>query len=189
MNASSRRLVYGSLALLGLLCACGETHPDKLIQPARESLAKNQPQAAILQLTSLLQDSPDLSQARLLLGQAYLDSGDPAAAETELRKAMALGVPELAVMPLLARVLIAKGEAQTVIQQFATVTLADPTAEADLKTSLATAHGRNGAPQEAMAALNLALQSVPDYPPALLVKARSMAEQRNLVDAARHRGN
>ena len=66
-------------------------NPEKLVASAKESLAKNDRSAAVIQLKNALQKNPDLGEARLLLGKALLEQGDLAAAEKELRRARELG--------------------------------------------------------------------------------------------------
>ena len=76
-----------SALLTGLLAGCGGDNPDSLVASGKEFLAKNDNKAAIIQFKNALQQSPDLGEARFLLGKALLEGGDPRGAEVELRRA------------------------------------------------------------------------------------------------------
>ena len=183
MNAYTRFLTLCVLSASGLLSSCGDDRPDKFIQSAKGYIAKNDNKAAIIQLKTALQKQADSPEARLLLGQALLESGDPVSAEVELRKALALGQADAAVIPMLARALSQTGADQKLIQEFAAAALADSAATADLKTSLAIAYARLGKQKERDAAIDAALAAVPDYTPARRVQARLKAEQRDFDGA------
>ena len=84
-----------------VLTGCGQS-PEQMVGSAKEYLAKNDRNAAIIQLKNALQENPNLGEARLLLGRSQLQVGDVAAAEKELRKALELKVPVDQVAPALA---------------------------------------------------------------------------------------
>src|SRR5438552_16180828 len=73
-----------------LFSGCSE-RPESMVASAKDYLAKNDRNAAIIQLRNALQKNPDLAEARFLLGKALLDNAEYAAAEKELRKAGELG--------------------------------------------------------------------------------------------------
>ena len=60
-----------------LLPACSKESPDELIASARTYEAKGEHKAAIIQLRNALQQKPADGEARLLLGRASLNVGDP----------------------------------------------------------------------------------------------------------------
>ncbi|MEO7152649.1 MAG: XrtA/PEP-CTERM system TPR-repeat protein PrsT, partial [Burkholderiaceae bacterium] len=181
MNAV-RHCLYLLFSLFALT-ACGEEEPEMLVQSAKTYIAKKDNKAAIIQLKTALQGKPDLAEARLLLGQTLLDSGDPVSAEVELRKAVALKHPDAAVLPVLARSMLQQGQVKKVTEAYASTELADPGAAADLKTSVAVAFAAQGNIKLRDAALASALESVPDYGPAVLVRARAAAQQRDFDTA------
>ncbi len=80
-----------------------------LIASARDYMAKNDYKAAVIQVKNALQDNPELPEARYLLGQALLRTGDPVGAETELRKARSLSYPDDKVVPPLAQAMLMQG--------------------------------------------------------------------------------
>jgi cellulose synthase operon protein C len=153
------------------------------IKSAKEYLAKNDGRAAVIQLKSSLQKDPNSAEARYLLGKALLDSGDAPGAGIELGKALDLGYPPSSVVPPLARALIVQGQAKKVIDDYAQTTLPDAQAQADLKTSVATAYGMQGEAEKAASAVSMALDASPDYAPALRFQARLRADAKEF-DAA-----
>jgi len=161
-------LIAAGFALSG--CGFG---PDEreLIASARDNVAKKKPDAAILQLKSALQKNGQSAEARFLLGEALLATGVPALAVVEFEKARDLQHPPEAVVPLLARALVASGQAKKVADTYGQVNLADPTAAADLKTTLATAYGALGQNDLAEAAVKAALKLNPKNSTARLQQA------------------
>lgn len=81
-----------SFALFALAgCGLGPSEETRMGN-ARENLAAHDYRAAMIELKSVLQDNPKNSEARLLLGEAYLPLGDGASAQKELLRAQTLGV-------------------------------------------------------------------------------------------------
>jgi putative PEP-CTERM system TPR-repeat lipoprotein len=164
-----------SLACVVALTGCGEPSAAELLASARSHLAKNEVEAARLELKTLLQGHPDSAEARFLLGKLMLDTGDIAAAEAELRRALEGGHPEATVLPLLARSMLGLGKGALLLQQFGKVKLAEAQADAELKTQLATALAGENDLAGARDTVNQALQQSPDYSAALLLRARLTA--------------
>ncbi len=171
------------LALVLLLSACAERDPQKLLESARLHLAQNNHPAAIIQLKNALQESPELAEARFLLGQTLLHSGDAVGAQTELQKARDLGYAPDQVTPLLVRSRIAQGQFRQVTQEFAQVELTAPQARAELHTLLAVAWRQQGNQAAFDASLQQALKLQPEYAPALVEQARLQAAQRDFSAA------
>ena len=182
-SSSRSRAVWAALFVALVLAACGGDKPDAMLTSAREYLAKNDPKAAIIQIKNALQKNPELPEARALLGQALLRTGDAVGSETELRKALALKVPAEQVAPALARALLAQRQYKKLTDEFAATELGQPAEQADLKTSLAMAFAAQGKPDLSGAALKAALTAVPGFGPALLMQARAKAAQRDFDGA------
>ncbi len=181
ITKSRAQLLVSSL-LLATLLACGEK-PEAMLNSAKDYLAKNDNKAAVIQIKNALQSNPNLPEARYLLGTTLLNSGDPVGAETELRKALGLNHPADLVVPQLATAMLAQGQAKKVTDEFGKIELTEAKAKASLQTSLAAAYSQQGMADAAHAALKAALVADPDYVPALLVKARQQAAQREVDDA------
>jgi len=166
-----------------LLTACSGSDPQKMVDSARQYLEKNDSPAAIIQLKNALQEKPDLSEARFLLGKALLANGDAAGAETELRKARDAGYLPDEVIPLLVRSLLMLGQTSQVTKEFGTVKLNEPEAVAELSTLLAIAWKHEGQQAKFESLLQEALQAKPDHAAALVELARGKASQRDFVGA------
>lgn len=89
-------------AVLAFCCATGVS--ANAVEAAGKYRAGGELTAAVIELKSALQRNTDDADARALLGDIYLDLGDGAAAEKELRQAAALGRQDLS--PLIARSLL-----------------------------------------------------------------------------------
>jgi putative PEP-CTERM system TPR-repeat lipoprotein len=181
-KASSLALLLLPLLLPPLLGGCGDRSAQQL-DKARALLTEQERPAAIIQIKSILQKNPDLGEARLLLGTALLDAGEPVAAEIELRRALELQVAEPQVVPLLARAMLALGQPAKVIAQFGALSWPDAGATAALKTLVAEAEATEGDLNAARASIALALRAVPEHEPALRLQARATAVAGDLPGA------
>ncbi|MEY4416287.1 MAG: hypothetical protein RIQ53_3580 [Pseudomonadota bacterium] len=153
------------------------------LDSARAALARGDLKTAEIHLKVLLQSQPDQAETRLLLGQLLLDSGRPAQAEVELRKAGAGALaPEQLALPL-ARALLAQGENAKLIAAYAGTTLPQPEPHAQLKILLAQARFNTGDRLGADQALEAALQSVPGHAAALRLRAGFLARDRQFARA------
>jgi putative PEP-CTERM system TPR-repeat lipoprotein len=179
---SNAYMTLPTLLVALLLAACSEK-PEAMIISAKDYLAKNDSKAAVIQIKNALQSDPNLPEARFLLGSALLDSGDPVGAETELRKALDLKHPQDAVVPPLAKAMLAQGQAKKLTEEFAKIDLTQPQAKASLQMSLASAYAMQSKPDLAQTALNAALLAEPGYAPALIAQARQKAGQGDIDGA------
>ncbi len=113
------RTALGALPLLLALGACSRPLPaDDLIADARRYRDQGDAKAAIIQLKNVVQQQPEHALARLMLGQTYLDTGDMASAEKELRRARGLGAQADLVLPALGRSLLSQGQFQRLLDEF-----------------------------------------------------------------------
>ena len=170
-------------AIAAVFIAGCSKQPDALVASAKEYLAKNDRPTAIIELRSALQKNPNLAEPRFLLGTALIDSGDPVAAEKELRKALELGYSYDPIAPLLARLLVSRGDNKKAIEEFATAGLLRPEARAELQSVLGQAYLGLRDISAAHERFAYALAQKPDYPPALVGLARVTAIEGNLPNA------
>jgi Flp pilus assembly protein TadD len=98
-----------AMLLAALLLGCGKA-PDEQLAAARALHAKGERTGAILELKSLLQESPEHGESRLYLGTLYGETGDYRSAEKELGRASDAGIAAERVLPLLAKALVLQGE-------------------------------------------------------------------------------
>ncbi|WP_077035998.1 XrtA/PEP-CTERM system TPR-repeat protein PrsT [Pelomonas sp. KK5] len=158
---------------------------ESLIASAQEYLVRNEPKSAMLQLKTALAAKPQSAEARFLLGSALFESGDVTSAEVELRKSIELGYPDESAVPLLARTLLASGQAGKLLLEFGNHSLKDPNAVADLQASLAQAYAEQHAVDLAQVALDRALAAAPANGRARLVQAAFKAEAGDVDGALR----
>ena len=185
VSSAIRATLLGGLLAAALLgTGCGGSSEADLLASARSQLAKNDREAARLQIKNVLQKNPDSGEARLMLGKLMHDTGDMAGAEVELGRALELGQPDVAVLPVLADTLVTLQKGRSLVQRFGKLNLADPKADAELKTQLATAEAVDNDLGAADAQLALALQSQPDYPQALLLRARLVSARGDAAGAS-----
>ncbi|MEO8187108.1 MAG: XrtA/PEP-CTERM system TPR-repeat protein PrsT [Burkholderiaceae bacterium] len=168
-----------------LLPACSKESPDELIASARTYEARGEHKAAIIQLRNALQQKPADGEARLLLGRASLNVGDPVGAQREFRKALEYGQPADVVLPLLARAMLELGEGDKLVAEFGDRKLTVPDAEAALRATVGQAQLQLGKFGDAAASFNAAAALKPDYPPAQLGLARLLAADNKIDDASR----
>ena len=174
-QAARSAALAGLIAVLAATAGCGEPGEAELLASAKQQLAKKELDTAKVQIKSLLQKNPSSGEGRLVFGQLLLDSGDMAGAESELTRALDLGQPEAAVLPLLADSMLAQGKGAALLQRFGKTSLADPKADATLRTHLAAAEAQAGNKPGADEQLAQALRAGPDHAPALLLQARLLA--------------
>ena len=184
MTPSTRTSVSAILAAAVMaLVACSQGG-ESALNSARAYMAAKNYSGAILQLKTLLQEQPKSPEARFLLGKALFESGNIVNASVELRKALELGQAKADALPLLARCMLAMGQNQALVDEFGATTLDSPTAQADLKTTLAVAYAALTKPAEVASAIAAALKAEPGNPDTLLLQAQMATEQRRFDDAA-----
>ena len=187
MNRNAR-LAHMTLALalpLWLAAACSSQGPDAMLASARSYLAKNDVPAAVIQLKNALGKDPNLAEGRFLLGLAMLETGNPAAAETELRKAAGARFPADKLVPELSEAMLQQGNFRKVIDEFGQPEWASGPGRTAALTATGKAQLALGNRDAASAAFAAATAANPQYAPALLGQARLAAYGGNLAESAR----
>ena len=182
-TSSVFRALPAALTLSLVLAACSGNDPAKLMQSAKDYMAQSDHAAAIIQLKNALQNQPDLAEARFLLAKALLATGDAAGAQIELKKAETGGYAREQIVPLMAQAMLSQGQAKAVTETYADTRLSSPAAQAELQTLVAGAWFAQGKSDQAQAKLAEALQTQPNHVPALLLKARVTASNRDFDGA------
>lgn len=85
---------------------------EEHIQRAKDFESKKQHKAATIELKNAVNKAPDNAEARLLLGQLYVQNGLGEAAEKELLRARELGIRTETILPMLGTALIQQGAFQ-----------------------------------------------------------------------------
>lgn len=181
MRASALSAIAIVVALT--LAGCTDESPARRLASAKEYLQKRDTKAAVIEIKNALQTSPDLGEARYMLGSILLKEGNIAAAEVELRKALAAKYSADVVVPDLARSMLWSGKTKALIDEFGNTRFGKPTADANLQTTLSMAYAALGKFEQAKSSLAAALAADPGYTPALLLSARQKAVGRD-VDGA-----
>jgi putative PEP-CTERM system TPR-repeat lipoprotein len=143
---------------------------------------KGDHKAAIIQLKNALQQNPDNSEARFLLGATYNKTGDFQSAEKELRKALSLGLDAGKVLPELGQTLLALGAHQQVLDE--TKELSDKTKSPEILTLQGYAQLGLGKASDAKALFEQALGQNPGSADALMGLAKYSLLQKDVEAAA-----
>ncbi|MBR9912418.1 MAG: PEP-CTERM system TPR-repeat protein PrsT [Gammaproteobacteria bacterium] len=179
LQMTAQRRLFNFLLVFVILGlgACGSpVSESELYERAKLSFQSGKTQAAIIDLKELLKNSPENGEARSLLGQVYLETGDSASAEKELQRAMLLKADDNVVIPALAKALLQQSKFQQVIDLLPTFDLTVES-RASVHTSRARAYMALGNPESAATELETALSNVPDSVEAVATKAAIVAEE------------
>lgn len=184
MNPSPRAMRrLATLAACIILYGCGGHDAGSYIASARSYLAKSDFNAAIIEAKNALQKEPENPDARYVLAEALLQSGDAAGAEAEARKAIELHIAPDRGYPLLARALLARGDAANVTKELGSRRLDTPSARSELGVLLASAYAAQDDLASAQKSLGDALAEEPRNARGLLLKAQLAAHAGDLAAA------
>ena len=183
-----RAVLAGTLLALfaSSLPGCSaERSAEELVDAARAHRAEGDLRAAILELKGALRQAPDDLSVRALLGENYVETGDGAAAEKELRRALSGSERTLRLELLLVRALLQQEKFAEVLAYEPAAGGSDAATQAELATLRGRAHLGLGDKAAADAAFDEALALVADYPPALVGKAQVLAALGDRANADR----
>ncbi|MEW9900463.1 XrtA/PEP-CTERM system TPR-repeat protein PrsT [Chitinivorax sp. PXF-14] len=180
----SRLLVATAVvAALSIVGCSRKDSPDVLLDKAKQAEAKGDRKTAMIQLKSLLQDTPDSGAARLMLGKLYIESGEVDQAQIELDKAGALKADPLQVALLQAKGLQAKGKFEESLAALDPGKVSGADTNPDVLVARSTAYFGLRKPEDARAALQGALKLKPDHVPAMLGLARMAVVEGDMTKA------
>ncbi|KQV48405.1 hypothetical protein ASC95_20930 [Pelomonas sp. Root1217] len=160
-NLRPVRLAAVLLAATVLLTGCFDEGVPQVVASGKARMEKKEYKAAVIDFKNALQKDAGNVEARFLLGKALLETGDVAGAWVELSKARDGGFNNDELVPVMAAVLILRGENDKFISEYADVQLTAPKRQAELKAALAVAYGAKGKYVQARAAADAALQADP----------------------------
>jgi len=179
-------LIFGWILLVALLttgCGGDDRTPQERFDAAKAFQAQGEMDAAVEELKGVLQLTPDNAEARFLLGNIYLETGNVDAAAKELERTYELGFdPELVAIPLLTARFNSR-EFQSVID------LADElpslTGDDQVRVLILRGHAKVGLNKldEADDLYDMAMSLKDDTPEARLGKAEVEVNRGNLVKA------
>ena len=165
-----------SLALaFGALSGCDSSTKftaEEHIERAKDFQSKGDMRASILELKNAIQKDPNNAQARWLLGTSYLDLRQGGEAETQLEKAVQLGIsPQSARIPL-ARADLYQGNFQAILDTLAAVDTEEPGILAQILDLRGNALLGLGKYAEGCPTFDRAIQVDPQYAPGFAGRAR-----------------
>ena len=172
------------------LSGCTGNDPSAYVTSAKAYIAKTDYRSAIIELKNALQKNPDSGEARLLLASSLLEVGDPVGAEVEVRKAIALHVPDDQTYPLLAWVLASQGKFKKLAEEVGAHKFDDPRARAGVQGALAAVALAQGDLKRAKELADGALKDDPTNPRTLIVETEIAVRNydakaaRQFIDAA-----
>ena len=149
------------------LTACDSTarlSPEEHIQRAQTFEEKGDLTSAVIELKNAIAKNPQNTQARIRLGQAYLELGDGIGAEKELVRAQEMGAPLTALAAPLANALVLQGKNQDVLAKFIDAKGLDPHDMAELQVARGRAYLGLGQQQQAEQTFAGILDVLPDSP-------------------------
>jgi tetratricopeptide (TPR) repeat protein len=156
----SARAALTALLLLGA-AACSNAGPesaDRAYRRGLQALAEGQPRTARIEFLNAIKAEPDNKTVRLAQARTYLLLGQGAAAEAELKRANALGIPESETGHLMAHALLLQRQAE---RAAAEARKAGPAHAAYADRMLGRAYQLMGKLEEAAAAFDRALAATP----------------------------
>lgn len=166
-----------------LLGGCARESSESLRAKATAYQQKGELNAAMIVLKNALEARPGDAEARYQLATVYVDTGDGASAEKEVRQALRLGYAADTVMPVLAKALLLQGQFQKVIDE---TEQAAPTAGPALLCTRGDAWMAMGKRDAAGKVYERVLQTRPGYAPALLGLGRLAYIERDLDRASKY---
>ncbi len=171
-------------AILALLCLGFLPRAWADLDAARQDWASGEAQSAVIRLKTHLKSNPTDPQARLLLGQIYLEQGDANAAEQELMRAREAGADDAETRIGLMRALLGKQAYGRALEWHDAPADASPAQRAEILSLRGAARQAQGEHQAAAEAFAAAMEADPKSLGGRLGMA-SVALRKNDPDAAR----
>lgn len=169
------------LVAVTMLVGCFGPSGSQFLASGKAKLDASDLPAAAIEFRNALQKDATLAEARFLLGSTLLRQGDAVGAYAELDRADRQGFDADRIVPLMARSLIQQGRNDVLLTRFATTTLREPSAMAELQVNLARAYLATGQAEPAQAAIAQALAAAPGQLEAQQLQARLIASQGDLA--------
>lgn len=150
---------------------CGQKSPEDLVESAEISIGKKDYKTAIIELKSAIQKMPSNAEARMLLGKAYMETGDYASADKEFTKARELGAVADSLTPLRSRLLLMMGAHKRLVQEIQPTPTMGIDSLATIYAHRSRAHLALGDSEAARKELTEGESAAPNHPEILFAKA------------------
>lgn len=181
--ATSFQSIICTIILIGSMAGCQRSlSVENLVMEAQQYRQRGESQAAIIQLKNAIQKDPENQQARIILGQIYIDIGDPLSAEKEFRKALSLGSNLSEIMPQLGKSMLMLGRAEQLLTEMNQTQIND--SQPELSALLANALLAVGKIEESRHLFDKILKTHPGFSQALLGMAKIEIAQKQFDKAA-----
>jgi len=119
MNRTPIRTAFALFLFAATATEAVEDKAARFYEDALARIERKDDAGAVIQLKNALQIDPRMLSAHLLLGRAYLKSGQPDAAQESLETALRLGADRTQVALMLARAYVEQGKPKDVLDRFA----------------------------------------------------------------------
>lgn len=184
---TTRKIAKVALFLAAtLLSACGDGYTDtEHVQRAKEFWHQGDIRASVIELKNALQKNLDNAEARWLLGEIYLASGEGSSAEKELVRALELGVSADAAVPAILKAKLKQNQYSDVIT-YDTDGVRSNQALAEVMVAMGLAHMHLGDEDKARDALDRAIKLDEDSLYALVALAQLSMRQRRFDEMERY---
>ncbi|RVU30406.1 XrtA/PEP-CTERM system TPR-repeat protein PrsT [Neptunomonas marina] len=173
--------IAAGLALSG--CGDPQKSVEEYVSSAESSCQKEDLKTCEIELKNALQQTPDHSKARFLLGKLYYDIGNYQGAAKELRHALAGAATELDVYPLFAKAMLKSDDAETLLSKSEVGATDTPELQALKQAFSASAQLQLGKRAEAEATLAKVLTNANPPVQARILEARIAASKGQLDQA------
>ncbi|MEA3053326.1 MAG: hypothetical protein QOG72_2229 [Sphingomonadales bacterium] len=177
----SARAALAALLLLGAsACSNAPASPADSYRRGLEALAQGEARTARIEFLNAIKADPDNKALRVAQARTYLLLGEGAAAEAELKRANALGVPPGETGHLMAHALLLQGQAERAVAEAGK---AGPAHAAYADRMLGRAYQALGRQEDAEAAFGRALAATPADSPLWTDIARFRRQTGELAGA------
>jgi putative PEP-CTERM system TPR-repeat lipoprotein len=154
----------------------------KLLADAQTAIKRGNFRIALIDLKKAVQVAPSNNDAHIQLGVALFQTGDLAGAEREVRVAWKGGAPEPTVLPMLFKLMLARGEYQELLNEFPDPGTSKPLTAPNILKARAFALQRLGRAPQAVDAADRALKLQRDGQ-GLLARASLSLQQGDINSA------
>lgn len=156
---------------------------QELLQRAKNFQNKGDLKASVIELKNALQKNPNNVEARWLLGESYIKTGQGSEAEKELQKAHQLGVSEESIMPSLGQALLLQGQYTRVLDEIKVGSAASSKSMAKIQQIRGEAQLSLGHFEEGCALFNASRETDAGYVPAYRGLAKCAAVKGDIEGA------
>jgi putative PEP-CTERM system TPR-repeat lipoprotein len=185
MNNLCRKLLYPVLLLVIFSCSSAKDNEQLLIE-AKALISQNENSEAVIHLKNILQNAPEHSEARYLLGKIYLSVDDYLGAEKELRRSVRRNPENYQAILLLAKAQFSLSQFDNVIDTLSNIEFISNEDQAYALVLIGQSYLSTNRLNLAKESINEASNISIDFPYSILGKALIAAYEDNNTEALSH---